>query len=113
MDIKDVEKLITDKKNNVLVPMVQSMAENFAKCFETGVEVGIEIGKAIGPEWHKPSEEPDEGKEVFYECDTACGISHEVGFYHKDKKNFSKDQKHQRFMSEVAKWAYVEDLIAV
>lgn len=113
MDIKDVEKLIIDKKNNVLDPMVQSMAENFAKSFETGVEVGIEIGKAIGPEWHTPSEEPDEGKEIFYECDTTNTIEHEVGFYYKDTKNFSKDQKHQRYMSEVTKWAYVEDLVSL
>lgn len=111
MDIKDVEKLITDKKN-ILVPMVQSMAENFAKSFEAGVEIGIEIGKTIGPEWHTPSEEPDESKEVLYECDTTDVIKHEVGFYHKDTKDFSKDHKHQRYMSEVAKWAYVEDLIA-
>ena len=113
MDIKDVQKLITEKKDNVLIPMVQSMSENFAKCFETGVEVGIEIGKAIHPKvWHKPSEEPNEYKKVFYEWDTDVAIGHDVGFYHKDTKDFSKDHKHQRYMSEVAKWAYVEDLAA-
>ena len=116
MDIKDVQKLISEKKDNVLIPMVQSMSENFAKCFETGVEVGIEIGKAISPDypkvWHKPSEEPNEYKEVFFEWDTADAIWHDVGFYHKDTKDFSKDNKHQRYMSEVAKWAYVEDLVA-
>lgn len=111
MDVKDVKNLITEKKDNVLIPMVQSMSENFAKCFEAGVEVGIEIGKAIGPEWHKPSEEPDEYKEVFYECNTNYIIWHEIGFYHKDTKDFSKDDKHQRYISEVTKWAYVEDLI--
>lgn len=115
MDIIEVKRLIDDKKNNVLIPMVQSMSENFAKTFETGVEVGIEIGKGLNPNyarvWHKASEEPDENKEVFYEWDTSDAIWHEVGFYHKDTKDFSKDHKHQRYMSEVAKWAYVEDLV--
>lgn len=62
--------------------------------------------------WHKPSEEPNEYKKVFYEWNTDVVIGHDVGFYHKDTKDFSKDHKHQRYMSEVAKWAYVEDLVA-
>jgi len=101
--------------------------ENEAECYAQGyAEVGYDEDEIASVRdafidgakwqrncvWHKPSEEPDEDKEVFYEWDTADAILHEVGFYHKDTKDFSKDHKHQRYMSEVAKWAYVEDLVA-
>ena len=109
MDIKDVQKLITEKKDNVLIPMVQSMSENFAKSFETGVEVGIEIGKAISPDyskvWHNPSEEPFELKEILFKWDSPVEEFHEVGYYHKDTKLFGDTP-----IDNVIKWAYVEDI---
>lgn len=100
MDIKDVQKLITEKKDNVLIPMVQSMSENFAKCFETGVEVGIEIGKAISPDyskaWHKSDEKPDENKLILETDGKGAFWLHATNYMPLD---------------ENTRWAYVEDLL--
>lgn len=102
MDIKDVQKLITEKKDNVLIPMVQSMSENFAKSFETGVEVGIEIGKAISPDyskvWHKSSEMPEFNREIL-----AIGKAYNNPLILSSNSDWVK--------REITMWAYIEDLL--
>lgn len=110
MDIIEVKRLIDDKKNNVLIPMIQSMSENFAKAFETGVEVGIEIGRGLNPNyasvWHSTAEEPNERAECLIEWRFCDVTRHQIGLYHSDRKRFDIIE-----MDKVIKWAYIKDLV--